>query len=65
MKSNSERKHDEKAIELGRQNVKCIEGIEGWCKHARVEMTTRGLFAEVTGLARCYDAAPASVLQPT
>jgi len=50
VRGNSERKQYEDSIELGKQNVECINGITSWCKHARVEMTHAGLYAQMTGL---------------
>lgn len=50
MKNRSRLRHDQEALELGRQNVECIAGFTGWCKHARAEMVSSGLFAEMTSL---------------
>ena len=44
------RNDNQRMIELGRQNVKCIEGAKAWCKHFRVEMTSSGMLAAATGL---------------
>ena len=37
-------------VELGRDNLECIAGMQRWCKHVELEPTSRGLYAEITGL---------------
>lgn len=40
----------ERYVELGRDNQTCISGMRRWCKHAELEPTASGLYAELTGL---------------
>ena len=43
--------HDfERARTLGETNEKYIAGMRQWCKHFSVEMTSSGLYAEMSGL---------------
>ena len=37
-------------VELGRDNQTCISGMRRWCKHAEIELTSSGVYAEITGL---------------
>ena len=39
-----------RAYELGEQNVQHIQYARAWCKHLKVEMVSKGMLADVSGL---------------
>jgi hypothetical protein len=50
VKKQQEQRRIAEMNDLGRRNVETLAAARGWCKHLRIEMTSHGLLAEMSGL---------------